>query len=404
MKILVLGREEDSLDYLRYCETHGIEATFVEPPSLAGIDRDAWQETLPALVAETVELDSFDEIVSFRDGYQVHTDVLRRHRGWPVRDIDAVNCLTDKSLFKSHPAVREFVAQHIEIAQTTDPREALAQVEATLGFPVVLKPSNGFYSAGVVRVDRPEDFRKAFLSVRRVCGLLRDSRGPSQIIAERYLDGDEVMVDGFVVDGKVTCLLFHIKLPRLTGLPSFHETGCVTQPFDGVKGPEFQEMLERVIGGVGLDNSAFNAEFRYDGDGRLHILECAPRISGGGASVQNLLRICTGLDAYGIQHRLGREPVDLTPIRHSAALEYDFCAAKNGHLVRLEDTVALLEDLSADTILRYRENGQFVFAPPLNVETVLTAYFACETAQSAEELLDVVQHKCVIETTDQPPA
>lgn len=401
MRTLVLGRHEDSLDYLRYCEKNGIEPTFLEPPSLAGIDRDAWRETLPALAAETVELGLFDEIVSFRDDYQVHTDLLRDHRGWPTRSLDAVHRLTDKSLFKSHPSVRGLVAHHIDIPAATDPPEALGWVEEELGFPIVLKPSNGFYSAGVVRVDRPEDFHKAFVSVKRVCGLLHGSRGASHVIAEQYLDGDEVMVDGFVVHGKVTCLLFHIKLPRLTGLPSFHETGCVTQPFDAVKGAELQSALDTVIGGFGLDNSAFNAEFRYNSAGRLHILECAPRISGGGASVQNLLRICTGLDAYSIQHRIGREPVDLVPTRHSAALEYDFCAARNGDLVRLEDTVSRLRELKADTILQYRENGQFVFAPPLNVETVLTAYFACETPHSAVELLDVVQRTCVIETSAQ---
>ncbi|MFI9450263.1 acetyl-CoA carboxylase biotin carboxylase subunit family protein [Amycolatopsis sp. NPDC052450] len=398
MNVLVLGREEDSLDYLRHCGDRETDVTFFEPPALPPGERARWQDKLTSLVTEKGDLAGFDDIVSFRDGYQVHTDLLRVARGLPARDIDALNCLTDKSLFKAHPALRGHIARHIELPLSTSVPDALAETLRSLRFPVVLKPSNGFYSAGVVRVDREEDFRKAFVSVKRVCGLLLESRGPSQVIVEEYLDGDEIMADGFVVDGEVVPLLFHRKLPKLTGLPTFHETGCVSEPFDRAKGTEITALLEHVVRGVGLDNSPFNAEFRYDADGGLHVLEIAPRLSGGGASVRNLLRICTGLDAYDIHRKLGREHVDLEPVHSRAGLEYDFCAAKNGYLTNVDDVVARCAEYGAETILRYRENGQFVFAPPLNVETVLTAYFPCESAADAERLLERVQRDCVIET------
>ncbi|MET9301302.1 ATP-grasp domain-containing protein [Micromonospora aurantiaca] len=398
MNVLVLGRAEDSLDYVRYCEARGFKPTFVEPGSLAGVVRNSWQQAVLASLGEAAKIRDFDDIISFRDGYQVHAELLRAARGLPAKDFDAINCLTDKTLFKSHVAVRDLVVRHIELPLHTAVDDALRQVEAALRFPVVLKPSNGFYSAGVIRVDHPAQFRRALVSVKRVCGLLRDSRGPSQVIVEEYLDGEEVMVDGFVVDGTVRSLLFHRKLPRITGVPSFHETGCVTQPFDEEKGAEFSAMLQQITRGVGLANSPYNAEFRYDGEGRLHVLEVAPRISGGGASMQNLLRICTGLDAYGIQHRLGRRQVTFDRTVERAALEYDFCAERNGHVKNIEKTVAACRDLGADTILQYRTNGQYVFAPPLNVETVLTAYFACGSSAEAEELLDVVKKRCVVET------
>src|SRR4029077_16002670 len=77
--------------------------------------------------------------------------------------------------------------------------EALATVAAELTFPLVLKPSNGFYSAGVVKVDGPEGFDRALRQTRRVCGML----GGSIVLAEEYLDGEEYAVDGVVSAGRV---------------------------------------------------------------------------------------------------------------------------------------------------------------------------------------------------------
>lgn len=406
---IVLGRAADAVDYVDYCAARGDRVAFLEPTSDVELTPEAvstWVRSQSGLGFDVGEANS---VVSFRDAFQVHADLLREALGLPSRSVEAVRCLTDKSRFKSHPAVRPYVADHVEVDLEADFATFERAVAEQLAFPVVLKPSNGFYSAGVIRVDEPEHLRRAWRSVRRVCSLLRSSRGTSKIHAEVYLDGMETMADGFVVDGVVHSLLHHVKLPKLTGVPSFHETGCVTQPFELADSEEMTAILEAVVSGVGLDNSAFNAEFRYDAAGKLHLLEIGPRLSGGGASVQNLLRICTGLDAYDIQRQLGgigrvsderraSYSLDLAPRRRGFALEYDFCASRNGYLARSEELVARLHELPLDTLLRYRTDGDYVFAPPMNVETIMTAFFSCASAQGAEELLHEVIATCSIHT------
>ncbi|MFG2475814.1 acetyl-CoA carboxylase biotin carboxylase subunit family protein [Streptomyces fagopyri] len=397
MNILILGREEDCRDYLDYAHQRGFSVRFLDPPQLASDDRDNWRRTVADAARDAVDLTGIDDVISFHDSYQIQLELLRGELGLPTRSIDTLLCLADKTRFKAHPAVRDHITRHIELDPSAKAPEALAAVGAALSFPVVVKPSNGFYSAGVVKAGTPEEFPKAFLQTKRVCTVLREGSGQSRMLAEEYLDGNEYAIDGMVSDGTIIPLQIHRKLPPLVG-PLFHEVAYLTEPFDAVLGRDFIAMLERVIPGVGLDNSPFHAEFRFDGQGRLRILELAPRLCGGGTTTYQQLRICTGLDAYDLLHRLGRETITPKPLHHRVALEYDAPIERSGFLKNTGHAVEVCRKNDVTTVHLHRQDGQFVLAPPLNFETVLTAYFARDTREEAEALLDVLMTDCTIET------
>ncbi|MFI6107794.1 acetyl-CoA carboxylase biotin carboxylase subunit family protein [Streptomyces sp. NPDC051310] len=397
MNVLVLGNEEDCRDYLDYARGRGFTVQFLAPPKLAADDRENWRGTVADAAREAVDLSAVDDVVSFHDSFQIQLELLRAELGLPSRDIDTLLCLADKTRFKAHPAVRDHITRHIELAPSMKAPEALEAVTAELSFPVVLKPSNGFYSAGVVKADGPKEFAKAFLQTKRVCTVLRDSSGDSRMLAEEYLDGNEYAIDGMVSQGRVIPLQIHRKLPPLVG-PLFHEVAYLTEPFDAEKGRDFSTLLNSVIAGVGLDDSPFHAEFRFDGQGRLRILELAPRLCGGGTTTYQQLRICTGIDAYDLLHRLGREPIDPQPLHHRVALEFDAPIERSGFLRNTAQAVDVCRKNDVTTVHLHREDGQFVLAPPLNFETVLTAYFARDTREEAEALLDVLLTDCKIET------
>lgn len=398
MNVLILGHEEDCGDYLAYAREHGITVAFFAPPQLPPGAQESWRSAVADSVREAVDLSAFHDIVSFHDNYQIQLELVRAEAGMPTRSIDTLRCLKDKTLFKAHPAIRDHITRHLELSPAMRAPEALRAVtEAGLTFPIVLKPSNGFYSAGVVKAATPEEFAKAFLQTKRVCTVLRENSGDSTMLAEEYLDGNEYAIDGMVSDGRVVPLQIHRKLPPLVG-PLFHEIAYLSEPFDVDKGRDFAAMLENMIPALGLDNSPFHAEFRFDGDGTLRILEIAPRLCGGGTTTYQQLRICTGLDAYGLLHRLGREPIDPKPTHHRVALEYDAPIHRSGFLVNTAQAVAVCEKNDVTTVLLHRRDGQFVLAPPLNFEAVLTAYFGRETRTEAEALLDVLLTDCTIDT------
>lgn len=398
MHVLVLGHAEDCQDYLTYAAEHGHTVAFLAPPTLPPGERDTWA----ALIAEAltgVDLAAVDDVVSFHDSYQIALDLTRAAAGLPTRGVDVLLTLSDKTRFKTHPAVRDHISRYLRMPPSLKAPEALALVEAELSFPIVLKPSNGFYSAGVVKVDSAEGFAKAFQQTKRVCAVLRKSAGESWMLAEEYLDGQEYAVDGVVSDGRIVPLQLHRKLPPLVG-PLFHEVAYLTEPFDAELGADFRALLDVVVPGVGLDNSPFHAEFRFAADGKLRVLELAPRLCGGGTTTYQQLRICTGLDAYGILHALGRAEIDATPRHRKVALEFDAPIERSGFLINTARAVEVCEKNDVTSALLHRTDGQYVIAPPLNFETVLTAYFARDTRAEAEALLDVLLTDCKIETTE----
>ncbi|WP_192560548.1 ATP-grasp domain-containing protein [Pseudomonas allokribbensis] len=396
MQILALGRESDLQDYVAYCREHGREVVCFVPPALLQNEKSAWEQQLSAALEAVGAGQRFDHVVSFNDGFQVQVDVLKRLFGLPARDPDAIFALTDKAAFKSVPATADFISRYLCLPQDVSAQQAWQQVEASLNLPVVLKPSNGFYSAGVIRVDDQAAFNKALTLTRRVCSLMTSQRGGSQILIEEYIDGEEFSVDGYVLDGEITPLLLHHKYPRLEG-PTFHENAQISRPFDMQAGEPFLVALRRIIAAVGLDQSPFHAEFRITPDQRVYILELAPRISGGGISSRYLMDICLGLDVYDVDLKLNTPQLRLDLPQRRIGLEYDFSVKKSGVLKSIEKTVAQCREMGAGTIIQHRSNGEFVMAPPVALETVLTAFFTCESKDRALQIFDWLE-TCEVET------
>jgi biotin carboxylase len=149
---------------------------------------------------------------------------------------------------------------------------------ATVGYPLVLKPRTGAASRGVIRVDRSDDLEEVLSRVRRIARQLGED---GTVLAERYIPGSEVAVEGLVVDGALSVLAVFDKPDTPSG-PTFPETILVTPSAH----PEaVQAELERVVqAGVtalGLRHGPIHAEAIIGDEGRVHLLEVAARSIGG---------------------------------------------------------------------------------------------------------------------------
>ncbi|PHM61686.1 ATP-grasp domain-containing protein [Xenorhabdus ishibashii] len=228
------------------------------------------------------------------------------------------------------PSHTEFIARWYSGENCKDSYAAQLRTEEMLGYPVVIKPSNGFYSTGVTKICGAASFAHAWAQTKRACRLFKKLHGHSEIIIEEYIEGKECAIDGFVKDGKIYSLLFHMKYPDLTG-PYFHETAYITSPFCSAKGSVFSRILEDVITLSGLDMSPFHAEFRITPRGKIYLLEIGPRLSGIGVTGQIMLDICCHIDGYETLHHLNDGKV-LSYKPRGIGLEYDFCSSRNGIL------------------------------------------------------------------------
>jgi biotin carboxylase len=178
-------------------------------------------------------------------------------------------------------------------------------------FPCVLKPLALSASRGVIRANTVDQFIAAF---RRIAALLqRDNvevRGDAAqfLLAEEYIPGLEVAVEGLLVGGTLHALALFDKPDPLEG-PFFEETIYVTP---SRLPAEVQAAVERVTAAacaaLGLAEGPVHAELRVNDDGPW-VLEVAARSIGGLCS--RTLRFGTGmtLEEIILRHALGR-PID----------------------------------------------------------------------------------------------
>jgi len=193
------------------------------------------------------------------------------------------------------------------VALKDDPFLAARGVE----FPCVLKPLALSASRGVIRANTVDQFIAAF---RRIAALLQrddvEVRGDAAqfLLAEEYIPGIEVALEGLLVGGTLHALALFDKPDPLEG-PFFEETIYVTP---SRLPAEVQAAVERVTAAacaaLGLAEGPVHAELRVNDDGPW-VLEVAARSIGGLCS--RTLRFGTGmtLEEVILRHALGR-PID----------------------------------------------------------------------------------------------
>jgi biotin carboxylase len=221
-----------------------------------------------------------------------------------------------------------------------------------VAFPCVLKPLALSASRGVIRANNVDQFIAAF---RRIATLLqRDdvelSGDAGQfLLAEQYLPGVEVALEGLLTGGALHTLALFDKPDPLEG-PFFEETLYVTPsrlPRD------VQSAIERVAGAactaLGLTEGPVHAELRVNDSGPW-VLEVAARSIGGLCS--RTLRFGTGmtLEEIILRHALGWPIATLTRERHPAGVMM-IPIPKTGRLRAVHGTeaaeaVAGVEDVS----------------------------------------------------------
>ena len=174
-------------------------------------------------------------------------------------------------------------------------------------FPCVLKPLTLSASRGVIRANTTEQFVVAFGRIAAL--LVRDDVSVSgdaarYLLAEEYVPGLEVALEGLLIDGRLHVLALFDKPDPLEG-PFFEETIYVTPS-------RLPEKVQSAIAAtttaacaaLGLTEGPVHAELRVNDDGPW-VLEVAARSIGGLCS--RTLRFGTGmtLEEIILRHALG---------------------------------------------------------------------------------------------------
>lgn len=160
------------------------------------------------------------------------------------------------------------------------PPGAAIAAAGEVGYPVVLKPTGLSASRGVIRADNPTEVAVAENRIRAILDAA-DLAATQPLLVERYIPGDEVVIEGLVgVDG-VEVLAVIDKPDPLEG-PFFEETLYVTPSRHNLTTQHRAiRVVQDAVAAVGLSTGPIHAEVRIDPDGDCHLIEIAARSIGG---------------------------------------------------------------------------------------------------------------------------
>ena len=230
-----------------------------------------------------------------------------------------------------------------------------------LGLPVMVKAVDSSGSRGILRVDKREDFPRAYREAMSVTKM-------PYLLMEPFIRGTEIGVDGLISGGELLLCIPHRKFVLQT------EGVTVTQghafpfsaPDTGTGNVQDTVRLEKRIGDAirdavrvtGLDNCAFNADVMIS-DGEIRILEIGGRC--GATCIPELLSVFTGADYYRmiVQLALGEKPCMEKPADGIPCMAKLIFSPADGRITRIDKAaIEALKDETADIRLDHPEGGE----------------------------------------------
>lgn len=255
-----------------------------------------------------------DGIITFRDHYKLPVAEAALQLSLPTYLPSAYEIATDK--FKTSVSV----GHQAYCASSAAEASQIVQ-EQRLEFPLIMKPTNGFLSEGVFRVENLEQLE---IGVRGI----NSQRHGKEFVIERYCEGPEVDANFVLCDGKVLFFEVSDDFPK-TGDANGH--GCVKSFLELAnvlpsKLPEneivcLRDSLHQNLLKMGFQDGFYHLEARVEHssmkyavvNGVLDLTECAVPASGKpsawlievnprppGIQAAEAVRYTYGLDYFGL--------------------------------------------------------------------------------------------------------
>lgn len=290
VEVVVAGEEAHVLASLAPGRT--LVVNLDDPPAAAA-----------ALAAHDAEF-PLDAVVAVDDRGTLVAAEAARLLGLTHNPPEAMAAARDKAVMRRRLHAAEVPQpRFVELPADAPPAE-LMRLVAGVGFPAVLKPTTLAASQGVLRVD---DAPRVEAAVHRVRAIATGAGvAPSApLLAESFVPGPEVAVEGLLVDGVLDVLALFDKPDPLEG-PAFEETIYVTPSRLPARDRQAATAaVQSAAGALGLVQGPVHAEVRVS-DGRAAVIEVAARTIGGLCARSLVFGTGRSLEELVLAHALGR--------------------------------------------------------------------------------------------------
>jgi len=264
-----------------------------------------------------------------------------------------------------------------------DPAGDVAGAVKDLKFPLVIKPIFGSSSSYVVRVDDMPSLEEtvAYIAANISVEVEPALYSGTEIMAEEYIDGNEVDIDILLQNGKFK--FWSISDNNATREPYFVETGqCIPSRLSQPQQEELVAMAEEMLERFGVQHGCIHFEAKYGSRGPVPI-EINLRM--GGDEVYDFVRIAWGVDLVENAAKIATGEY-LGPI-HKPESPKKFVSGQyflpphSGVLASL----SLPKKVEGGEIAFFKRVGDAVLAPPQGYEYLGWVFASADTLGEAED-------------------
>lgn len=285
--VLIIGGGESSLGMARTIKSMGYKLAVVSTPGNDFIKyiADSYLETSENDISSVIDFSLKNKVVGVVpipvDKVLWWQSMVANKLGLPFIHPDKVANFRNKFTMKTRlQEVGILCAKGILIKPEDDFEKQIHE----LNFPLIVKPTDGYASRGVTRVEDVENLK---IFIKEAFNFSMDGN----IVVEEFIEGREFNAEGVCSKGKV---VFHAIIEKVSGnFPRTLEMGHLI-PANISKDEEIEiiNTVESAVLALGLSNGAFNTEIKlYKGKG--YIIEVNGRLAGD-FIVSHLLKPTTG--------------------------------------------------------------------------------------------------------------
>jgi biotin carboxylase len=222
---------------------------------------------------------AIDGVVTFWDECTLLTARLAERFGWVGIPYETARNIKNKALFRAVCQERNLPGpRHVLLTNESDVKIA----DATLSYPLIVKPVYGAASAFVTRVEDKNELAKVIAAIKKSIDKfwLAPEWHSFEILAEEYVIGDEVDLDILIQNGEIQ--YFAITDNQKTNEPYFVETGwSAPSSLSAERQKKLRIMAEKTLLGLGVKDGCIHFEAKSKPDGEAVPIEINLRMGGG---------------------------------------------------------------------------------------------------------------------------
>ncbi|MFD7257239.1 ATP-grasp domain-containing protein [Streptomyces sp. NPDC059874] len=279
------------------------EAAYAHPNCRVVKSEQAFSiDELIALATELHAERPIHGVTTYSEYHTVHTASVAKALGLPGMSVEGARNARHKHLTRltlDGTGIRQPRFAHV--ADVNDVEAAVREV----GFPCVVKPSDGTASLHVLHLKDEDDLTAYLAELADVVDYGRGVVRIPDILIEEFVTGELISVESCVL-GKGEVVNLGLTDRPLSGFPHFIEMGATYFTGHPLQ-DELFAMTTGILDELGVDFGFIHTEFLLGPDGPV-LCEVNGRLIGG--IVPTLMEISSGVDAYlqVIRQALGETP------------------------------------------------------------------------------------------------